>query len=1238
MKPVISKRIESRWPLASSLQRWRVTVGHVDTNKASINSSAPSGLFRGGFAMLTDNARQVLARASTVCLIAGLASFASMLPARAATLVRTTGYDFNSSGIATKVIVEPAGASDTKLCSVTENTVFDDYGRPTTVVTRNCNAVVATTTGAPNEAAAPTANTDPVFPQRSISVTYNSADPRFVQTSTDAAGDKTTAMAFDAGFGVLTSSTDPNGHVTSITYDVLGRKTSELLADANGTDFNGKTWTYEYCGAYGTPSRTCPTVNGAAGAFVVTVTPVHKTGTATPVANGPYVRIYYDTLGREMRTETQGYDGSGSSTLVYQDTYRNNVGDVVAKSIPYYSTISVDCSSTSTNTSKCLVYTYDKLHRVTKTTQYIGGNKASTTVSYAGLVVTVTDPLNHQTVETKNLVGLQDNVKDANNGVITHVYDPFGTRVRTTDPAGNVISAEFDLYGRKTKSYDPDMGVWSYTYDALGELKSQTDAKTQLTTITYDAKGRMTKRVEPGLTSNWIYGTCTNAKGKLCEANTDHGYKRVTQYDTNSRPYNSTTTFGTTSPVSFTAQVSYDTNWRVDTVTYPGSVQKIKNVYTSTLGYLKQVQDTRPATPVTLWTGNSFDASGRPTQFTYGNGVVTNEAYYDDGRVNTITAGASNGVLNLQHGYDLAGNLSSRTDSVPSTAIVTSYLYDALNRVQSETRTASGVSPAQTISWSYDAIGNMRSRTEGGVLNVYNYNTSGLGSYQPHAVASVSGTVNGLSKPIYQYDANGNMFNGANRSATWTSFNMVDTVTQGSTTLTYQYDSEHQRGKEVYNLSGTTQRTTYYINPAAGSGLFYEDESGVAGPVQKFYVSAGNVTVAMITNKAQTWSTQYWHKDHLGSNAVTTDGAGTVIERLAYEPFGKRRQANGATDASGTLKPTSTDRGFTEHEHMDEVGLINMNGRVYDPGLGRFMSADTIVPNASDSQEYNRYSYVTNRPLMVIDPTGHMSQQWSEVDDGGLQGASNSDIYGRNDQFFDQYRGGFIGGLGADMGDSGLFVTTLNYVSGPKLSPMGPTDQQTLTATFTTEQVQSLIGDYAPPQFDRSGDVRLADASSHLFSGGGYLMGYQNRADAIAEQVSTRGSFTGKGEADWIYQNNSSQSLSVMVDASKLSVSVTGEWVADKKGGLRATGRVNGDDYWVHGQVTVRARPNGTFGIYDQRYDYEMHLDFSLKGVARNFGTILGAPPAGMPNTQFWIRYQGDATITNPETLVRASR
>ncbi|WP_419619689.1 RHS repeat-associated core domain-containing protein, partial [Thiolapillus sp.] len=72
--------------------------------------------------------------------------------------------------------------------------------------------------------------------------------------------------------------------------------------------------------------------------------------------------------------------------------------------------------------------------------------------------------------------------------------------------------------------------------------------------------------------------------------------------------------------------------------------------------------------------------------------------------------------------------------------------------------------------------------------------------------------------------------------------------------------------------------------------------------------------------------------------------------------------------------PTSDEpRGFTGHEHLDDLGLIHMNGRVYDPDLGRFLSADSIVQFPNNSQSYNRYSYVLNNPLSYTDPSGHFA-------------------------------------------------------------------------------------------------------------------------------------------------------------------------------------------------------------------------------------------------------------------------
>lgn len=121
-----------------------------------------------------------------------------------------------------------------------------------------------------------------------------------------------------------------------------------------------------------------------------------------------------------------------------------------------------------------------------------------------------------------------------------------------------------------------------------------------------------------------------------------------------------------------------------------------------------------------------------------------------------------------------------------------------------------------------------------------------------------------------------------------------------------------------------------------------------------------------------TWTTRYMHRDNLGSVTAITDESGTVIERLAYEPFCKRRFANGSADPNNTILPQNTDRGFTNHEHLDELTLIHMNGCVYDPVAGRFMSADPQIQDPLNLQSYNRYAYVMNNPLGYTDPSGYL--------------------------------------------------------------------------------------------------------------------------------------------------------------------------------------------------------------------------------------------------------------------------
>jgi RHS repeat-associated protein len=126
--------------------------------------------------------------------------------------------------------------------------------------------------------------------------------------------------------------------------------------------------------------------------------------------------------------------------------------------------------------------------------------------------------------------------------------------------------------------------------------------------------------------------------------------------------------------------------------------------------------------------------------------------------------------------------------------------------------------------------------------------------------------------------------------------------------------------------------------------------------------------------------TEYWHKDHLGSSGALTDATGAVTQRYAYDPWGKRRHTDGRYDAFGTLiadYPSGSDRGFTGHEHLDDIGLIHMNGRLYDPHLGRFLQPDPYVQALHQLQHFNRYSYVLNNPLNATDPSGELIAEFA---------------------------------------------------------------------------------------------------------------------------------------------------------------------------------------------------------------------------------------------------------------------
>lgn len=820
----------------------------------------------------------------------------------ASNLTRTVDYVHNSAGQITQQLIEP-GNTTYKLTTV--------YSRSSTfgIVTQTTQSGVDITSRSP------------------VTLTYD-ARGEFATTIANPFFSHT--LAYSPAFGAVTSDTDPNSLITTRTYDTLGRPTLETRPDGNKTQV-----TYLYCSGVNGGTTSCPTY----GAYLIQVKPLASDGVTQ---NGPLQTTYYDSLSRVIASDTQSF----TATTIRVATQYNANGQVSQTSRPYF---------TSGGTPKWTQYTYDALGRLTQQTF---PDTSDTTYAYHGLTSSVTNDKGQTQTTIRNAEGWVSSVKDALTHATNYTYNSFGELATVTDYAGNVISNTYDLRGNRTATSDPDLGSWAYTYDVLGELKSQTNARSQSTTLTYDKLQRPTQRTETDLTSNWTYDTATNGVGMLASATTTAGYSRAFAYDSLSRP---TTTTLTVDSTNYTYTTTYNANGDPDTLTYPSGLA-LKYFYKSNRYLCKVSLSTTTDTSCSgsnalIWTATTLDAELHLLTQKAGSIVTTQAFDANTGAVQQIRAGTSDAVQNTSFSYDTIGNLTNRSDTIQGW--VENFCYDSLNRL---TNSAFGASctATGTKTTAYDALGNITSKSDVGT-----YSYPATGSARPHAVSSITGTVNGVTNPSFTYDNDGNMTGGAGRSFTWKSYDMAATIIEGTSTLTFTYGADHSRIK----MASATDTTLYLNDPI--SGALEEKFTSGATTTWRDYVRAGRGgIVAEWFNTGGTITKQFLVGDHLGSLTTLATTATAANERDSYDPWGKRRFPNGTDDPTGSITSMAS-RGFTGHEHLDAMGLINMNARLYDPQIGRFLSADSVIPNPFDSQSLNRYSYVNNGVLNSTDPTGH---------------------------------------------------------------------------------------------------------------------------------------------------------------------------------------------------------------------------------------------------------------------------
>ncbi|MBK9712369.1 MAG: hypothetical protein IPO81_13770 [Kouleothrix sp.] len=251
----------------------------------------------------------------------------------------------------------------------------------------------------------------------------------------------------------------------------------------------------------------------------------------------------------------------------------------------------------------------------------------------------------------------------------------------------------------------------------------------------------------------------------------------------------------------------------------------------------------------------------------------------------------------------------------------------------------SAPAPYNEIS-TYDPLGNLTSKA--GVA--YSYGAQSA-SCADGALAKAH-TVVRVGADSSCYDANGNLVSGGGRTYTWTADNRPASVTYAGGSERYTYDADGERVAKAVTVGTTTTTTVSF------QGLWEQTTSGAR---TLYYTFHGQV-VAMRTSAGVT----YLHGDHLGSVSLATDSAGAVVSRQDFDPWG-------AVRSGGVLQ---TNLNYTG-QRLDGTGLLYYHARYYDPGVARFVSADSVAPAYANPQDLNLYSYVHNNPVRYNDPTGH---------------------------------------------------------------------------------------------------------------------------------------------------------------------------------------------------------------------------------------------------------------------------
>tara|TARA_Y100000589_G_scaffold253841_1_gene242605 strand:+ start:1243 stop:8826 length:7584 start_codon:yes stop_codon:yes gene_type:complete len=718
--------------------------------------------------------------------------------------------------------------------------------------------------------------------------------------------------------------------------------------------------------------------------------------------------IVYDAIGRIVKKSTPYFDGDSPS---WTENLRFDVYD-----IPWLSP-GVRSRKFYERDGRAAKFTVRIQNEQGNTSGYFRSITKEEVYDGFGNVVRYIDAEGNELVKKYDADGNPIEIKDLS-AVVPFVTTD-GSYTKTTDFP--TTSIQYDLYGHKTRMDDPDVGVWSYYHSPDGRLIFQEDANGTKSCLAYDEQGKLILHIDnykgtlqqaknscagyspsdlTATKSEWMYDTAqlgNTGNQYLGALHRELGdYDPVTQtyrnikeykYDRYGRPYE---TREIVEGVAYVTSYTYydrddpsgSTGKLKDTI-YPSGL-RVTNRYNE-FGSLIALQNENG---VDYWRLEEVDVRNQPKNEYFKNGIRLTKGYEQStGWVNSIVAGnliSSSAIIDDSYHFDGLGNLLWRQNNLSE--MKENFKYDDLNRLSESypLGVIDGYGYSNFQQYSYDSNGNLSQRYYRDYLLTSRYESYGVqwGRYQSYNEEYFYGTpssacavqfagphaVTQVGSEIYCYDNNGNLVSGGGRTIEYNYRGKPTRIVKGQASTALRYDANNNRYKRVDEINGVRQSTLYFDG--------YERVSTPSGLEERHYI--GGYVIVSIKNNAQR-SERYMLRDHLGSVVAFLDELGSLEKRVSFDPWGRKRSLywdqipdSDIYTIGLELYQLGLTKGYTGHEMLDPVGLIHMNGRVYDPKIGRFISADPIIGDSTDLQSYNRYAYVLNNPLSITDPSGYI--------------------------------------------------------------------------------------------------------------------------------------------------------------------------------------------------------------------------------------------------------------------------